>query len=275
MSYRSILVPLSWGLMSGAPLDAAKALAGRFGSEVTVFLPLVDPQQSVVYVGEGATHAVIETLMDATEKENVDRRERAQSLFKTHLGDGARTRLEEQTGRDTELVAHRARLADLVITAQPDDGASLEESALEAVLYEGGHGLLIVPDTAGSALDTPVGHAVVAWNDTPEAARAVSAALPLLAETAKVTIVSDAGNAKQVQAYLDAHGITAGTAQLDIPDGLFDDKTGEAILSVTGELGAELIVMGAFSHSRLHRLILGGATKTVMRKARVPVLMAH
>ncbi len=275
MPYRSIHVPLSWGLMSGAPLQAAKALAGRFGAEITVFLPLVDPQQSVVYVGEGATHAVIETLMDASQRENTDRTERAEGLFEQFLRDVPQAKLVKETGRDTELVANRARLCDLTITAQPDDGARLEESALEAVLYEGGHGLLIVPEDAAGALDHAPGHVVVAWNDTPEAARGVAAALPLLAEAGKVTIVSSADGARDVKAYLAAHGIEAGTAQLETPDGLFDDKTGEAILAVSDELGANLIVMGAFSHSRLHRLILGGATKTVMRHSKVPVLMAH
>jgi len=275
MSYRSIHVPLSWGLMSGAPLQAAKALATRFGAEITVFLPLVDPQQSVVYVGEGATHAVIETLMDASARENSDRTERAQSLYDQFVSDMPKSRLIKATGRDTELVAHHARLSDLTITAQPDDGARLEESALEAVLYEGGHGLLIVPEDASSGLDHPASHAVIAWNDTPEAARGIAAALPLLGEAGKVTVVSSADGAQDVKAFLAAHGIEAETAQFETPDGLFDDKTGEAILSASSELGADLIVMGAFSHSRLHRLILGGATKTVMRHAKVPVLMAH
>jgi len=122
---------------------------------------------------------------------------------------------------------------------------------------------------------------LVAWNCTREAARAVKDALPLLTRARKVTVMtigprpadgeSPDASAADVARFLSRHGIHAET----VFDANVAIDAGEWLLSRASDLGAQLIVMGAYGHTRLRELILGGVTRTLLKEMTVPVLMSH
>jgi nucleotide-binding universal stress UspA family protein len=117
---------------------------------------------------------------------------------------------------------------------------------------------------------------IVAWNGGAEAARAITAALPFLA-AAEVTVVTVRGERddgerglSDVAEYLAWHGVVARTHAV-----ITRAPVGEALLEAAVAVGADLVVMGGYSHSRLRELILGGVTRHMLEKAALPLLVAH
>jgi nucleotide-binding universal stress UspA family protein len=116
----------------------------------------------------------------------------------------------------------------------------------------------------------------VAWKETPEAARAVSAALPWLGMASRVHAVSYGENAQaslnKLQQYLAAQGIADVSLHAE---GSEDGDAGNKLLSTASDLGADLLVMGCYGHSRAREWILGGATRTILATMTLPVLLSH
>jgi nucleotide-binding universal stress UspA family protein len=179
------------------------------------------------------------------------------------------------------IVAH-ARGADLAIIGQPDTAeidALFAGDIANAVVMEGGRPVLAVPYIGVTG---PVGViALVALDHSRESARAVADALPLLVKARKVIVLTidatgeeafdDIQARTQVVAFLRGHGIAAEERHLDLPD----VAVGELLLSQAADFGADLIVMGAYSHPRLRELVLGGVTRTMLKAMTVPVLMSR
>ncbi len=196
-------------------------------------------------------------------------------------------------GRPTELAPLHARYADLSVIGQSDprhpDAATGGE--VEAVMLSCGRPVVIVPYAGNFAT---VGRTVlVAWNATREAARAVNDALPILERADKVTVlavnpgrggsekpaermvpgIAGEGSwpAADIAHHLARHGVKAEAAytvseEVDV---------GNTILSRAADLGADLVVMGGYGHSRLREFIMGGATRTLIGSMTVPVLLSH
>lgn len=176
-------------------------------------------------------------------------------------------------------LALQARYADLVVVSQTD----LDEPASshligglpEQVVLDGARPVLIVP-TAGQF--PHVGsRALVAWNGGMEATRAVFNALPLLRVAALVTVVEfhrGAVGGRQPGAdlalYLARHGV-----RCDVQSEPAPIRDGEALLSLTADLQADLIVMGCYGRSRFREVMLGGVTETILASMTAPVLMSH
>lgn len=147
---------------------------------------------------------------------------------------------------------------------------------LEGALMDTGRPLLVAPATV--VPETLLGTVVIAWKDAPEAARAVAAALPLLKRAERVVIVSVAGGADP-RAYtadrllrsLRWHNPNTSVRQLDRAR----RKPVDALLGEAHDLGASLIVMGGYSHSRLREVVFGEFTQRILAGVEVPVLMAH
>jgi nucleotide-binding universal stress UspA family protein len=157
------------------------------------------------------------------------------------------------------------------------DASGVEPDFAERLLLSGGRPLLIVP-YAGEFGDVGK-RALVAWNASREAARAVTDAIPLLREAQGVQIVAfDPEGAAHgeipgadIGLYLARHGIKVTVSQQTAPD----VDVGNQLLSRAAELGSDLIVMGGYGHSRLRELVLGGVTRTLLGSMTVPVLMSH
>lgn len=178
----------------------------------------------------------------------------------------------------TEAFARRALTADLLFLGQRDpadaQGFDVPADFVESVLIESGRPALVIPYT-GAASPSPA-TVLLAWKPTREAAHAVSAALPFLHRATQVHLVDQDGDETQsapvqVREYLRLHGIS----KVHEHARLSERHAGDDLLSMAADCGADMIVMGCYGHSRARELVLGGATRTVLKSMTVPVLMAH
>lgn len=178
-------------------------------------------------------------------------------------------------GDGVELVA-RARLADLVVVGQddPDAPEPARLAVIEALLFDAGVPVLAVP----YIFDGPFAprRVAVAWDGSRPAARAVRAALPLMAAADTISVVVvDEGQREELgpdlAQHLARHGLAVTVRRAPSVDG----DVGAALLNEAAEAGTELLVMGAYGHSRIRELVLGGATRTLMEQMTLPTLMAH
>ncbi|HWD58784.1 MAG TPA: universal stress protein [Stellaceae bacterium] len=177
----------------------------------------------------------------------------------------------------TEGVTAAARLHDLVVMGQPDPDAATNALRPGEVVLAAGRPALIVPYTGEFA--GLGGHVLVAWNGTREAARALHDAAFLIDAANAVTVLEiDApgdGNpelrAAAAVAALKRRGVTA-KAETTVASGT---PVADVILSRAADLGVDLIVMGAWGHSRLREYVMGGASRGILEEMTVPVLMSH
>ena len=290
MDIKTILVPLNGGPMDGTALAAAAPIAKRHGAHVTALFAAADPSAiPMAMMGDGSGLALSEGLFETLQAQIGERRIRAEASFAawrksaglplakrpgTRAGAGAGATLLVEIGEAAELVRIHSVLADLVVVPLPGPDEASNELVLEAALFDGGRPALAVPDIAAPApaADAPV---LIAWNGSAEAAHALTASLPVLAASREI-IVLHAGTANRrtmlnpVAAYLAGHGIKAATR--GIPD---HGDAGKAILDEAARLEAGLLVIGAYTHSRVREFIFGGVTSYVLGHARLPVLTAH
>lgn len=176
-------------------------------------------------------------------------------------------------GREAEIVAHQARLADVVVVAHPASNKEVSSSAaLHAVLFDSAKPILIAPQTAPSTIGQRI---CIGWNGTAESASAVLSAMPWLHRALSIRILwSDDYHrrgplAPELETYLGAHDLQADQVEFRPVNNI----VGEGLLAAAKEFDCDLLVMGAYSHSRLRQLILGGVTHHVLGHATIPLLM--
>ena len=146
---------------------------------------------------------------------------------------------------------------------------------VESALFESGRPVMLTPGTPVTTIGENV---VIAWNSSTETARTVAFSMPLLARARAVTIVSVSGwgvpgpNGKELGEYLRRAGVLATTARTIEPKGR---SPGLAILDECDSMGADLLLKGAYTQSRLRQMIFGGATRDILAHAELPVLFAN
>src|SRR5207247_6261061 len=173
--------------------------------------------------------------------------------------------------------AGHARSADLSLIPMKQDGTS--EKLAERLLFGSGRPVLICPEELAADLSVAFDDVLIAWDHSAPAARAVAEALPLLQSAATVRIITatDSKTPREVSsgsalvAHLAEHGIKAGFEAVKI-DGSSVGKVFEANVR---SHATDLLVMGAYGHSRLNEIIWGGATKTVIGRPPCWVMMSH
>ncbi len=279
MSYKSILTILSDPQAVQPTLDACATVAQRFDAHLEVLCLGIDHTQTGFYYA-GASAVIFQETLARAESE-------AEAL-----AEAARVRLERETlrwstdtavaqlGSIATLVALRARFCDLVVLPKPygRDGAADAEAVVEAALFDGMAPVLIVPE---SGLAPGQGRKiVVAWNQSTEALVAIRRALPVLrdAESVNIAIIdpprqgqerSDPGG--PLGQWLARHGVRCEVSVL----ARTEPKISDIIIRHARDIDADLIVMGAYGHSRLRQAILGGATRNMLEVTELPVLMSH
>ncbi|MFW8635407.1 universal stress protein [Cribrihabitans pelagius] len=279
MSYKSLLTVLTAVDTAAAPLAQAAALAGMSGGHAEALCLGVDRSQTGYYYAGSSALILQETMSRANaEAEEVKafaeaRLEAAGVAYSTQSGIAQIADL----GRH---VARHARFSDLVVLGKPyGPGVGAEaEPLVEAALFEGRAPVLVVPDEA-TVLRQPK-TVLVAWNESVEAMAAVRQALPLLTGAAVVRIVvidpprhgperSDPGGL--LAQMLARHGVTC---EIDVLSKTMP-RVSDVLIRHATDTDADLMVMGAYGHSRFREAILGGATRNMLEQARIPVLMAH
>jgi nucleotide-binding universal stress UspA family protein len=256
----------------------AAEFARRSGAHLVGLTFAYDPVLPVYTV---AAPLPADFIVEAREQAMADAKASA-SAFES-IGSAAGISFETQTvetnaaGGLADLVA-RCSLTDLVVVGQqtPERSEPMREALIEAVLFQSGVPAMIVPAKNGGELKTD--HAMVAWDGSSTAARAVRAALPLLGLAKSITIVIvDDGKKRSgepgadVAAFLARHSLAV-TVKV-IPNS--QKGVADALLSHAAAGGADWIAMGAYGHGRFREFILGGATRGILEHMTVPVLMAH
>ena len=279
MSYKTILTVLSRPAQT-AQLEDAAALAVREDAHLDILCLGVDVSQAGYYFPGGTPYAFQEAIdLAMADAETLEQQVRAHLASASDLRWSVESAVA-QIGGVASLVGMRARFSDLAVLSRPyGDGASGEAEAItEAALFEGGCPVLVLP---GSGLPARAPrHVLVAWNQSVEALSAVRRALPLLqaAERVEITVIdprrggsgqSDPGTA--LTQMLTRHGVHAEIAVLARTASTISDEIARRAL----DIDADLIVMGAYGHSRFREAILGGATRSMLEKATVPVFMAR
>ncbi|MDM5175665.1 universal stress protein [Massilia sp. DJPM01] len=175
----------------------------------------------------------------------------------------------------------QARYADLLVVSPPaagDPRPFARHDVTEYVLLHCARPVLVLP--AAGAIGAIGQRVTVAWNGSAEAVRAITSALPLLRAAAQVDLVVVAGSDRpdrygeepgaDIALFLARHGV-----KVDVNVVRGGDDDGESLLSFAAAKGADLIVMGAFGHSRFREFVLGGTTRTALRSSPIPLWMAH
>ncbi len=287
MSIRKILVPVDGTLASRPVLETAFAVARHLACHVECLHVRPDPREAVPLLGEGISGAMIEDLIALAERESANRAAVARAMFDEVqsvrgipvTGEpsmaGPSTGWVEMVGREDDAVVMRGRLADLVVVGRPKPEAETSSGQiLRAALFESGRPVMLCPDVQPAATATRV---AIAWNASAEAARTVFFALPLLCKAESVTVYTvgtdetPAEAAGELVTYLAWHGVAARLGSVASGSG----PVGGRVLEACAEAGIDLLVMGAYTHSRLRELILGGVTHHVLSRATVPLFMAH
>jgi len=277
MTYKTILVHLDHRPRSAERLNLAFGLAQEFEAHLVGLFAPGGPRLPSYAEAEGGP-ALRELLEDRRKEVLRDAERRFQEAAKRNGGERSEWRASH--GDPAVVMRLSARYADLVVAGQPEaeDEGDLRGLADELV-FSVGRPVLFVP-YAGRfpALGKRV---LVAWDAGREAARAVTDALPLLqrAETVEVCAFEpergrrDHGEqpGADVGLFLARHRIKVTVAR---QSGAHYD-IGSQILSRAADIGADLIVMGAYGHARVREMVLGGVTRTMLDAMTVPVLMSH
>ncbi|HIJ61230.1 MAG TPA: universal stress protein [Rhodospirillaceae bacterium] len=284
-AYRTILACLSDSDSAEATLGLALMVGQAHQAHVEAIHVRPDPAASVPLIGEGMSGAMVEEMMAAADAQATERASRVRAQFaavrercNAPLASGPAPEPQfsvswrEEAGREEEVLANAGRLTDLVVFAHPDpDRDSPSIMSLNAVLMESGRPLLLAPAVLPLSLGRRV---AVFWNGSVEASRAVLAARPMLKKAETVMIFSaiegDQASPAELAGYLAWHGVKA-----DVHSFSTAGHAGPALLKEAGAMGCDLIVMGAYTHSRLRQLILGGVTRHVLHAAQLPVLLCH
>jgi nucleotide-binding universal stress UspA family protein len=292
MAYRRLLLPITGTAAGESALATALDVARVWSAHLHCLHVRVDARDVAPLAGEGLSGAMIEEMMAATERESGERAGRVRELFDrfaTTHGDltlasdpntalkvpGVTISFETIAGREEDVVAQQSRLFDMAVVPHPEADEDVSSSdALHAVLFDSGRPVLIAPRQAPTTIGTRV---AVAWNGSAESAAAVAAALPWLHRAQAVRILcSDdyqrrGPGADGIRAYLRWHGIEAEV----VPFKPATREVGAGLLGAARDFGADLMCQGAYSHSRLRQLILGGVTRHVLENADLPILMCR
>jgi len=279
MTYRSMLLYLDRDPQCETRTRAAIKLAKRLDCHIAGVAPtgLIDlPVAPTLEVGLGnLSTLVLESLRNEAEAAAQKFRDACHAAgFKSFEV------VVDESDKAQSVVRH-ARCSDLTLLSQADPSApdhrATGDLVEQTVLYSARPTLIIPYVGYAGAIGT---HALVAWDDSRESARAVADALPLLAHSRRVEIISwdehgigDSTLRPRLDAlrqWLAWHGVTA---EVHIESTRID--VGNALLSRAADLDADLIVMGAYGHARWTERVLGGATRRLLDSMTVPVLMSH
>jgi nucleotide-binding universal stress UspA family protein len=278
MLYKTILLSLNDVARAGAMIDAAIAVADSQDAHVIgcYIIPAVVIYPEIGFSGVGGVYDGNQIYF----KQHLDEVKRLFESKTAAAGIKAEwCAVESAYSEIASSLLEHAYSSDLIISSQTAEvnNGGIESDLVERLLMESGRPVLMLPQGATFAAPDI---AIIGYNASREAARALFDALPLLRQAKDVRVVwvdpqterSIAGEVPcaEAAAALARHGIKA-TAE-GLPSGI---NAGEALLQRANDLGAGLVVMGAYAHSRLREYIFGGATQHVLGKAVIPVLMSH
>ena len=272
---------------AGPVLDTALMAAQRFSSHL-VGLHSLTTEYAVVFGGEMGFS--ISSEVDRTlEREGHERRDQARRLFRDFMNakgvpldpvpvghNGPSASWREEDGRQNAVVGMIGRVFDLIVVEQPEKLASIAEATLEDAVFESGRPVLMVPKRSLPTLGEVV---AIAWNGSTETAVTVAMGMPFLKQARKVVVVTvgpqhmpePGPEGEDLARALERHGM-----DVSIRMAYGRQKAqGESFLKEAVAAGADLLLKGAYTQSRIRQMIFGGGTRHIIMEAQLPVLMAR
>ena len=281
MAYKSILTIAASPDTAARAVEAAGLIARKMDAHLDALGLGVDRTQvGYSYVGSGAV--ILQVAMERAEEEA----RQIETTLKSGMaaqGPELRWSVESavsQMGALTDLVATRARYADLVVLPKPygKTQGPEAEAVIEAAMFEGMAPVLVVPEKGLTSAEPK--RIALAWNQSREAMVAARRALPFLkrAELVTITVIDPPAHGAErsdpgglLCQLLTRHGVKAEVQVLarTLP------RISDVLARHCRDINADLLVMGAYGHSRFREAILGGATRNMLEQTEVPVFMAH
>ncbi|MFN3515179.1 MAG: universal stress protein [Phenylobacterium sp.] len=277
MSYRDVLVYADAGEAAPSRYAAAAAFAARFGGRLKgafVLEPFLPPYMGPTY-GAYLPAQVMQDMLAEHRAYVTKRAEAAREAFEqaaANAGVASEWVVIEAEGPDSYM--QHARRADVVVHPARGglDAHGTPMGAADLAMGCGGP-VLIVPDMVS---DLKIGDRIlVAWNGTREAARALRDAMPMLTEAGQVTVLIASPNGEGpegvLQRHLEDHGCKADV----IVDRTRGEEADVLIRRHAQNLGADVVVMGLYGHSRVRQAVLGGASRGMLDQRTLPLFVSH
>jgi nucleotide-binding universal stress UspA family protein len=281
MAYKTILVHVDRSKHLYRRIEIAAKLAAVYDAHLVGVALTGLPEIIYDPLVFNPVDPAVQPLLEVGRKRAADALVQFEALARQFNAKSIETRLEEN--EDARGISLQARYCDLVVLGQydPDDTDTATPSDFaETVILESGIPALMVP-FRGAVTET--GHrAIISWNASKQATRAVHYALPMLKRAERVDVaVFDPGMLpvgfqaildKDILALLARHGITATVTRKATSS---DADIATALLSLAASQGSDLLVMGCYGHARFREILLGGVTTEILKSTTLPVMMAH
>ena len=287
----NILVIVNDSQSSHDALAAAFRIGQQFDAHVDALHVQIDPAAALPLVGDAMSGVMVDEMMSVAKQEAEGRTKKARNLFDRLVAEmnvprddgGPRAGSKfaaswiEDLGIEENIVAVRACRADVIVL--PRHAADHEAGAymtLNAALLQSGRPVVAAPPIAAGTVPVgPFERIALFWSGSPEAVRAITAALPFLRLAKEITVLRVKEEEwfapiEDLEVYLIRHGVSAGISKVLLPDG---GDTGHALLASAQEAHADLLVMGAYTRSKLRQLIFGSVTAYVLDHAKIPALL--
>jgi nucleotide-binding universal stress UspA family protein len=266
---KAILVPTDLNEHMAATLQTARLLAAKF--DATIEGVALRPAFAEVV----APDPIVAVTIPPADWSEDDFMRKTRALFDGVASkpmDGGQMRWRGGPSVDDVGLGSLGRVNDVTVMARPGRNGS-RMTSFEAALFDSGRPVLMAPPIAKATFGDSI---AIHWNASTETARVIGAALPILKQAKRVLLIAVTGHIspgpsiKEALSHLEAHGIKAIERTVQPRPG-----PGEAILAEAATFGADLLVKGAYTQSRLRQMIFGGATNHILSSAEIPVLFMH
>ncbi|MBX9740755.1 MAG: universal stress protein [Beijerinckiaceae bacterium] len=275
MAIKDILLLLETGDSAAVAAPYAVALASEFGAHLTASGVAFEIMPPASFMGGDYPYEALAAVTEEARK----RAEEAYARMRASAPDTLTTdivQIDAFPGQARDEFARLSRHFDLTVAAQAplDDGD--DQGLAEAALFGGGRPVLVVPRIHKAA--PKFDRALIAWDGSRAAARALADAMPFLEKSRTIEVVTVTDHRVSfkelpgfnITRHLSRHGLRAELKRLTIQGDI-----GDTLLSYAADAGSDFLVMGGYGHSRLREMILGGTTRTIMSTMTIPILISH
>jgi nucleotide-binding universal stress UspA family protein len=274
MTLKTILLQLTDNSANDNSIDVAVSLAKKHDAYINAIYAIAPVHTPAAFMG----YVPPEFIEQSRQQADADAVKMITQFSSVANNSGVSFNASKTEGYPLDALSNAALSCDLLVCGQVDPDGTSKDIAHNLV------GDLVVTSPAPVLVTPYIGsytdfgkHILVGWNATRESSRAIHAALPFLKSAEKVTLLSVNPTSDQTAAdsairdYLTRHGVTA-----TLNTGQWQDvSAGNALLDSLVDLNADMIVMGAYGHSRIREMILGGVTQEILEQMTAPVLFAH
>ena len=283
---RKILVPVRGDGKGDNVLAHAAAVAHRHMAHIAVVHCRPRPEDLMpygVHIPEFLRKQILKQSYEVADQEEAGLRKELEALAKalkldqsgSNVGKTATLSFVEEAGRQVDVIKRHGRLADMIAVAMPDRDRNLGQNTLKTALFHSGRPVLMCPPST-TPPQTLGAKVALAWNGSAESARALSQCKSVLRGADKIWILSNGSDSgpgtttDDLVSYLKLH-------ELEVMVETFSAsrKVGAELLRVSGELGADMMIMGAYGDSHERETVFGGNTQTIVDTSKMPVLLNH